>query len=809
MKESPGNDQAQPDYRFGPFELSVARRTLYRNGIAVRIQELPFQALHLLVEEQGRIVSKSELQDRLWGADTFVEVDPNLYVIIGKLRDLLGDDAVTPRFIKTVSGRGYQFIGTITRATPTSVPDESRPAEEISPIDAPAGPSALTPIESVLSPLPAQMQGVEEFAAAPVLPQRRGVPMWLWLLLGVVVAVAGGWAIWQSHVDHGQIYLPTQSLMIAAPDGRSQGSRFDQMLPFLVKLKLQQSPYLALIPDRRIAELKHNDADPAKDSEVRICSALGGSLLLTSRAVAIGQGYRIELTALRCSDGKILTTQHADADSETSLLSAVDLVTERMRQRLGEPASSLQRFNIPLMESTTTSLAALKEFTEGEGKFQTGNGLAAASNFKMAVDLDPGFALAYARLGTIYLNSQQPATGAEYISKAFALRDKISDKERLYIAGHYYTDVTGDLQSAIKTYELWTTLYPRDWGPLNNLANLYDLLGNPRKGLEYARAAAQINPNSTLATATLAQAYLELGDHQHLNALCKDSPQANNGFITFHNICFLDAFAQGNDLEMRRQLAWAKGNPQETLLLGSAASTALASGRLTLARQTFLSARDNALQNHIPEITTMMDLDQADADAEFGSPRQAAEKVHEALALAQDDIEAQASAAMVLAVAGQDRSAEQLALATSEKAPGNDAIARVGLPTVKAILALHQHHPAEAVGALEPFRPVLLFAPMKFQPAYYLGIAYLENHQLNQASQMFQQILNNRGVAPDSIYLGLSSLALGRTLALSGNKAGASQAYDQALQMWLNADADFPPAKQARSAHSNLPSHAE
>ena len=456
MKESPGNDQAQPDYRFGPFELSVARRTLYRNGIAVRIQELPFQALHLLVEEQGRIVSKSELQDRLWGADTFVEVDPNLYVIIGKLRDLLGDDAVTPRFIKTVSGRGYQFIGTITRATPASVPDESGPAKENSPIDAPAGLSALTPVESVPSPLPARMQGVEELAVLTpltprVAPQRRDVPMWLWLLLGVVVAVAGGWAIWRSHVDHGQIYLPSQSLMIAAPDGRSQGSRFDQMLPFLVKLKLQQSPYLALIPDRRIAELKHNDADTGKDGEVRICSALGGSLLLTSRAVAIGQGYRIELTALRCSDGKILTTQHADADSEASLLSAVDLVTDRMRQRLGEPASSLQRFDIPLMESTTTSLAALKEFTEGEGKFQTGNGLAAASNFKIAVDLDPRFALAYARLGTIYLNSQQPSTGAEYISKAFELRDKISDKERLYIAGHYYTDVTGDLQSAIKT----------------------------------------------------------------------------------------------------------------------------------------------------------------------------------------------------------------------------------------------------------------------------------------------------------------------------------------------------------------------
>jgi DNA-binding winged helix-turn-helix (wHTH) protein/tetratricopeptide (TPR) repeat protein len=686
MKESSGSDETQPDYRFGPFELSVARRTLYRDGVAVRIQELPFQALHLLVEEQGRVVSKSELQDRLWGRDTFVEVDPNLYVIIGKLRDLLGDDAVTPRFIKTVSGRGYQFIGMITRATQASAPDQGDPIRnDVSSIDALTA-SSLIPIEPLPAPFSVHGHLIQEIA--PLTPsrplQRRNwMRPWLWLLFGVVMAVSGIWIVWRNHTDHGGIYLPAQFVMIAGPDDSSQASRFDQMLPFLVKLKLQQSPYLALLPDRRIADFKRNEAYNGKDGEVRECSALGGSLLLNSQVVAIGQGYRIELAALRCPDGKVLTTQHADVDSEASLLSAVDLVTERMRQRLGEPASSLQRFDIPLMESTTTSLAALKEFTEGEEKLQTGNGLAAVSNFKMAVDLDPKFALAYARLGTIYLNSQQPATGSNYISKAFELRDKISDKERLYIAGHYYTDVTGDLQSAVKTYDLWTTLYPRDWGPFNNLANLYDLLGNPEKGVEYARAAAQMNPNSGLTTATLAQAYLELGDHPQLNTLCKDPSQTANAFITFHNICFLDAFARGDEPEMQGQLVWAKGNPQESLLLGSVASTDLAGGKLGLARQALVSARDNASRYHIPEIATMMDLDQGDADAEFGSPQQAVENVHEALTLAQHDIEAQAFAAMILAVAGQDRSAQRLAADTSKQAPGNDAIVSVGMPTVK------------------------------------------------------------------------------------------------------------------------------
>jgi tetratricopeptide (TPR) repeat protein len=509
---------------------------------------------------------------------------------------------------------------------------------------------------------------------------------------------------------------------------------------------------------------------------------------------------------LRCADGKAVDTQHADADSEASLLSAVDLATERMRQRLGEPAASLQRFNTPLVDSTTSSLAALKEFTEGERKLQVGDALGAASDFKMAVDLDPSFALAYGRLGTIAMNSQQPIAGSDYIKKAFELRDRVSDKERLYIAGHYYTDVTGDLQRAIETYELWTTLYPRDWGPFNNLANLYDLLGNPQKAVEYAQIAAQINPNSNLSTATLAQAYMGLPDHERLSALCKSPAQAQNAFISFHNICFFEAYIQDDQAGMQSQLAWAKGSPQESVLLGSSAYTAFAGGRLRFAQQVLSSARENAIQNHMAEITTTMDLGQANANVEYGSPQEAIRNVQDALKTAQDDVEARAFAAMILAAAGQDQAAQKLAAATSQESPNNDAIARIGYPTVNAIVALHQHHAIEAINALEPCKPFLLYAPTKFMPAYYLGIAYLENKEFDKAAETFQWIIRSRGVSPDSVYVGLSALALGRTLSLEGKSQEAAQAYDQAIGLWQNADPDFQPLKQAKLARSAIPS---
>lgn len=795
-----------PDFRFGPFELSASRQALYREGAPVRIQDLPLQALLLLVEVEGRVVSKAELRDRLWGSDTFVEVDPGLYVVIGKLREILGDSAVNPKFIKTVSGRGYQFIGSIhkvprdcTEEKSEIAPNDIRPAVHLG---VPAPPVAT-------SPSPAVTLAFVDDGASGKLPvpaelghSRRSVRPWGWICLCALIATVAAIALWRVRVATARLYAPPQTIMIGDAEDGSQPSRFDPMLPFLVKLKLQQSPYLVLLPDRAIAALQHDAGYSGRDGELRVCSKLGGSLLLSSQATASARGYRVEVTASRCPDGKILTTQHVDADSEASLLSAVDLVTERLRQRLGEPASSLQRFDTPLVESTTTSLAALKEFTEGERALQKGDEPAAISHFKMAVDLDPAFALGYARLGTLYLNSQEPTAGSEYVRKAFDLRDKVSDKERLYIAGHYYTDVTGELQRAIETYNLWTTLYPRDWGPFNNLANLYDLLGKPEEGLGYARTAAQINPNSGLSTATLAQAYLELSDHAALNKLCKDPAQSSNAFIIFHNICYLSAFSQGDEPEMQRQLAWAHGNPQESLLLGSVASTALAAGKLSVARQALSEARSNAVRNHIPEVTTMMSLGQANADAEFGSRSAAIKEVQDALLTSKDDVEGQAFAAIVLAIAGQDESALRLAETTVRSAPENDVTAKLGLPTVKAISALHQHHAAEAAGLLEASRPELLFAPLKFAPAYYLGMAYLQDRRYTDAAETFESILKNRGVAADSIYVGLSALALGQTRSLQGDRSGAAQAYDQAITIWRNADADFQPGKKAREARS-------
>lgn len=781
-------------YRFGSFELSVDRHTLTHHGVAVHIQDLPFQMLLLLLEKKGEIATKDELRDRLWGDKTFVEVDQNLYVIVARLRELLGDNAVRPQFIKTVSGRGYRFIGTVTLANSSdlrSLKNEASASEAFSPDVAPTEDQPAVDVKRV--------DDVESPQHLSSTPSDTGKARKITLavtLAGILLACVIGIAIYIS--SKARIYSPQQQILVGGLENDTKKSDLDATLAFLIQLKLQESPYLSLISDQRSSPMRRESAFSSREGQLRSCAALDGKLLINGRLVPNANGFRVQLMAFRCPDGKLLTTQQADADSEASLLTAIDLVTERMRQRLGEPADSLQRFNMPLTQSTTTSLAALKEFTEGEKKLRSGNSLGAVSDYKLAIDLDPRFALGYARLGAIYLNAQEPVTAAQYIQKAFDLRDRTTDKERLYITAHYYTDVTGELQRSIETYNLWTSLYPGDWGPLNNLTNLYDLIGRPDKGLEFARMAIHANPEASTATATLAQAYMEHGDYSPLAEVCRHPSGQNNSSVNFHNICYLGAFARDSVPDMQQELQWAHGNPEESLLLGSVAYGELSHGQKHASDRLFSEAQANALTNKMPEMAAELELNQAIAAAELGDSMAAVQHVHHALPLTARNNEALGYAAVALALADAEAPALQSMGQAVQQAPANDVVVRLEQPTVRAVLALRKHHPSEAVEALQISSPLLMYEPMKFVPAYYLGKAYLENGQLDQAAASFEHILQNRAVSPDSIYVGLTALALGRTLALKSDELGAARAYDVAAQIWKNADPDFLPLKELK-----------
>jgi DNA-binding winged helix-turn-helix (wHTH) protein/tetratricopeptide (TPR) repeat protein len=786
-------------YSFGSFELSASANTLTRAGELIRTQYLPFQMLLFLLERAGQMVTKEELRERLWGGDTFVEVDQNLYVIVSKLRELLSDQARQPRFIQTVSGRGYRFIGSVTQRSDVFVPA----APEV-PVSSPQ--SALEETNQFL-PLStaSQEQETDHSDRARFSSPTLAIVVTLAVLLTASVT---GFLLYRNRYQ--PRYIPHERILMGAFAGDTKKPDLSQILPFAVQLRFQQSPSFDVVPAQAIRQRVGEINTAGRDEQLHICASLGGKVLLNGQLSSAARGYRVSLTASQCDDGRLLATEAAQADSDASIMSAVDAVTDQMRRHLGEPESTLQRFSVPLTQATTKSLAALEAFTQGEDKLRLGNNLDAISDYKMAIDLDPQFALAYARLGTIYINAQQLDLGSEYYKKAFQLRDRTTDRERLYIAVHYYTDVTGEYQRAIETYKLWGSLYPNDWGVPNNLANLYDMLGHPSEGLVYARQLEQMNPGSVVAHATIAQAYLENGDYSSLTRICGSPEVSKTQLVALHNICFMSAFAQGNDEDMAKELTWSHGSPQQSMLLDSAAQAALFRGHVKESRSLFSQARESARLNHLPEMVSLVDNDEAIAEGALGLSGPVREATNQAIRDAHlgdrrtEDPETLGDRALALAIVGATGPASRYEAEAVRSAPVNSIVNDLDVPTVQAVLAMKQNNPNAAIASLKIATPIQYCASTRFAPAYYRGFAYMQAKQWKNAEDQFEEILKHKAILPFSVYLVLAQVQLGRALQMQGQLGTARAAYDAAAAEWEDADPNFAPAKQIAEYQTHL-----
>jgi DNA-binding winged helix-turn-helix (wHTH) protein/tetratricopeptide (TPR) repeat protein len=786
----PASDLGAPKdavYRFDTFEVSVSLGVLRQGGTRVKVQELPFQMLLILLERRGEVVSKEELGKRLWDTKTFVEVDKSLYVMAGKLREALGDNASQPRFIKTVSGRGYSFIGSVTQVLEPGTGSLS--------IHALQKPHVLSPLTG--------MSGESTYSSTNKVRTQR-------LLVGFALACAC--ALVASFVAykyfHRQLASDQDKVVVGGFTNSTGNPDLDGTLSSALQLKAEESPYLSFIPDRNLRTLvKDPDAAPLKE-ELRACVSLDAQLLLRGRILAVAKGYRVLLMVWRCAGGRLLTTEQADATSQAGILSALDLATYRMRRRLGEPDASLQKFDVPLVQATTPSLAALKAFTLGDEERNQGLIQEAIASYKLAIDLDSQFALAYARLGSTYHNLDQPSVSRQYYQRAYELPNRVTDRERLYIVTHYYEYATGEINRAIKDYELWRTLYPRDMTPANNLGIDYLAIGQPGKALELARIAIQLDPTNSLPYTVMADAYRMLGDYAKVNEFCDDPVRGQMNNVGFHLLCFRAASGQNDEPRMQRQMQWARGNPEESKLLDDAAWAAMYRGKVSDAQRLFSDARQNALQNNSGENAAEVQLDQADLEADLGYSHEAREDALSVLTLPFKSPSKQASAARALARAGDVSQAQAIALQASGEAPLDTILNSVMLATVRAAIQLQKHDPKAAIQALEETRPLDDCTDLELAPGYYRGLAYLQDKQPKLAAEEFQQVIAHRTLADFPVYVVLSQLELGHAFQLLGDRPSAARAYSEVDTVWKDADPGFPPLVQLRTYERELNENA-
>lgn len=478
------------------------------------------------------------------------------------------------------------------------------------------------------------------------------------------------------------------------------------------------------------------------------------------------------------------------------VLAALDQATDALRKSLGESGPSLQRFNVPLAQATTSSLAALRSFTLGEEKRANGQEFEAIQDYKLAVDLDPRFALAYARLGTIYSNAAEQTRSAEYFQKAFDLREHTTDRERLYIAAHYYS-ISGQIQRTIEAYELWRSLYPQDSSPYNNLAVEYLTLGEVEKAASVVRSAVQLDPGSSLSQSLLARVYLVNGEQAKLRTLCKNAQGGKSDSAMLHASCFLLAFLQNDEAAMQEQMRWSQGNAAESELLDDVAWVAMYQGKVKSARKLFAQARQAALAQGFTELAATVDVDEATLEAELGYPREARVLALDALRRAPENVSVLALAALALGRSGDTALAESTAAKAAARAPLDTILNAAELPSIRAAIRLQQHDPQAAILALEPVRPYDTCGALALAPAYYRGLAYQQTGHPDRAAAEYRSVLEHRAQVPDSPYIPLAALQLSRTLRQLGDSAGAAGAEREVAEAWRHADPEFRPLRQS------------
>jgi tetratricopeptide (TPR) repeat protein len=333
---------------------------------------------------------------------------------------------------------------------------------------------------------------------------------------------------------------PQANVLVLAEFTNTTGEAlFDGALRQGLASQLEQSPFLNLLSDERIAQTlslmgQPREARLTRELAYEVCQRTASSAAIEGSISSLGAQYALDLTAVRCSDGKTLAEEKITAEGKEQVLKALGEATTNLRQKLGESLASIQKYDVPPERVTTASLEALQAYSLGYQAMLRNDYSAATSQFQRAISLDPNFAMAYARLGTIYQNESQTVQAAENTRKAYELRDRVSDREKFYIDAHYYNLVTNNLEAAGKTYELWAQTYPQDSTVFGNIGVTYAVLGNYDKSLAGYQQDLKLNPESALSYANLIYGYLSVNRVDEARALAQQAQTTGIGSPLMH-----------------------------------------------------------------------------------------------------------------------------------------------------------------------------------------------------------------------------------------------------------------------------------
>jgi DNA-binding winged helix-turn-helix (wHTH) protein/tetratricopeptide (TPR) repeat protein len=756
--------------KFGLFEADLESLLLTKQGLRVKIQEQPFRLLALLLERSGEIITREEIRQKLWAADTFVEFDDGLNTAIKKLRTALGDSSDNPRFIETVPRRGYRFLAPVT-------------------ISAPTEPSAPR-----ISLAPAQLTK----------PSRSKTTAISLLTLAVVSVAMILWVARHRRPSIGE----KDSILLADFENNTGEPILDGAMKEAAAVELGQSPFLNIVSSDRVREtLRFMSRSPDEHVEAplarEVCERIGAKAYIAGSVNRIGTGYVFALKAVNCADGTSIARESAIAKGKEALLPALDQTAAKVRRELGESLASIQKFDVHVEDATTSSLEALKAYSLGTAQTARGAVKDAIPFFDHAIELDPNFAMAYARRGAAYNTLGELDRAASEFRRAYALRANLSEREKLFLTVRYEDSVIGDTNKAIETYEMWRQLYPRDIQPYNGLSARYQIVGKYEEAAEAAREGLRLQSNSFIPYANLASSYEALNRFDEAKQVCAEAAAAQHDSLYIHQILFDIAFLQKDKATMEKELSSAKGTLREADILTGETEASASLGKLRQARQeferVFAIRRSNGLDDH----TGYTMAAAAVIEADFGNQQTARNEAKEALRLGRG-LDARETAAEVFSIIGDDRQALALVDELHTRFPLHVPLNPASLASVVAAVEIHRGNPAKAVQVLEQAKPYDLSEFSDLNPIYIRGLAYLRMRSGKEAASEFQKYLDHSGINTLFPRHSLALLGLARAYVLMKDTARARKAYEDFLALWSEADPDIPILLQAKSEVRNL-----
>src|SRR5580692_4317659 len=530
---------------------------------------------------------------------------------------------------------------------------------------------------------------------------------------------------------------------------------FDDTLKTALTVSLRQSAFLNVLSEGDVAKTMQQMTLPAgtkltPDVARELCQRGASKAYIEGAIGTLGSEYVLALKAVNCENGNALAEEQVTAAEKEKVLDALGGAASKLRSELGESLATLQKFDVPLAQATTSSLEALKAYSLGHRAHSEKGPAAALAYDQHVIELDPNFAMGYRAVGADYTSLGEVGRAAEYFTRAFQLRDHASEREKLVITVDYYSNVTGELDKGAQINQEWIESYPRDYAAYGNLGLVLAAQGQYQKAGEIARQGVRLAPDYVGLYDNVANYALALQRFAEARQTIRDAQSRKLDNAVLHNNLYALAFLDANGAAMAEQEQWFKGQPDyENWGLALASDTEAYSGHLNQARQLSKEAVESAIRADSKENGAIWQAIAAQWEAAYGNVAEARQSAAAALKLAPASQGVQSETALAFALAGDTTRAESVAQELGKRFPLNTQTQALWLPAIQAQSALNKKDPASALNILQAASAIEL-GQIPFvanisclYPVYVRGEAYLAAGQGTAAASEFHKILDH------------------------------------------------------------------